>query len=649
MTRPRKRYLSGNKGSEGPTNFLFFDTESWQPKETKKDTEEELYLRLWVACTARREGNEWTRVHYHRGHTPNEFYKLVEKQCDWKRPLWCFAHNLGHDLTQLQFWDALEKKRFTPGPIQRPPSPTTGKERAPWRGRMVLEGRPTFLVLRNPYGLTKWIDTGNYWPHKLAAIGETYQLEKLDMPAWDANEEEWFVYCQRDVDVCRVAVCSLMDFWLREDCGVFRMTAPSLALQNFQHTCDCRSANGDKVNLVLEDDSPSRPIERASYYGGRVEPLFIGKMKGPIHHLDCNMLYPSVMVGNLFPRRRTKSMRQCSPKELLNAMACWGAIADVSIDSGFSERSYPYKPDGIQLHAAGRYWTTLAGPELHRALVAGDVKAVGEAWLYSLAPLFDGWARQWINRRLQTRRDNKPAEEEFCKLILNSLSGKFAQRGDWWTDTIALLPMQGWGYRCIINDLDHTVDEYRFVGGHVQVFSTGNEPAHAFPALSAYVTSYAREYMRRIITALPEETVLYTATDSLVVTQQGYEVLDALELVKSDEIGAFKHLGTYDDCEIVGPNWYRLGDRWTVSGLAGKAYIGPTGKRLVKIWDSLPTIISQRPTGCNRIRTIELMDSVPTVKNAPGRNGWRKPFQIGPDSEWSDRPPRFRSPIDATH
>jgi hypothetical protein len=640
--RPRRRYLKGNAGTEGPTSLLFFDSESYEPEPVPGRPRREMTLRLWVAAYVRREGDTFREPIYHRGRTAKAFWDLVDRLSDWRRPLWAFAHNLGHDLTQLRFWDELETWRYTAGPVERPADPDTNRPRPPWRGRLCLEGRPTFLVVRGRRGTLKLVDTGNYWPTALARVGERAQLPKIQMPAWDAPDSEWDTYCQRDVDICRFAVCDLMGRWLKEDRGVFQMTAPSLAFHHFQHTCPVRAKDGQAVGIVLEDDSPARACERGAYMGGRIEPFFVGTHPGPIFHLDCNSLYPSVMRDELFPRARVRRLLETTPDRLAGFMEAYGAAADVRIATGPSSETYPVKCDGVQVHACGSFWTTLCGPELRRALAAGHVDRVGECHLYSMAPLFRDWCDRWLDRLARAKAAGDQGEAEFVKLVVTSLPGKFGQKGDWWVDAPERGPRKGWGLTWRLDPVRGISQQYRYVAGHVQKKLSGNEPPNAFPIIAAYVTSYARERMRDAFAILPPDSLLYTGTDSIITTQPGFSALDGAGLVHATEFGKYRQDGVYDEIEICGPNWYREDNRWIISGLHGRSYVAPDGRVLCDVWDHLPDLMQRNPDGRCGITTLELKGRKPTHKNEPGPNGFRVPKRFSGDDDFTDRPPRLR-------
>lgn len=642
--RPRKRFQKANDGTEGPTSLLFFDTESQCPPEGEAAPVRTYRLRFWCAAYVRREGAAWREPVYHQGEDSASFWSMVDSYCQWKKPLWLFAHNIGFDLTELDFWDELEKYRYTAGPIFHPTDDPDEKPKVKWRGRLFVEGRPTFLVVKGNRGLVKMVDTGNYWPSSLAAIGDRAGLPKLPMPAWSAPAADWFQYCRRDVDVCRVAVCDLIDRWLKEDCGVFQMTAPALAMHNYQHTNQCTDAQGNTVRVLLEDDSPARPLERASYLGGRVEPFFLGRYGRPTVHLDCNSLYGHVMARELFPFKRVRQLFRPTVHDLERFAAAYGVIAAVTINTKASSETYPLKRHGVQLHACGRFPTALAGPELLRALRNGHVESVAEAHLYSLAALFRGWVDKWMQRKEECRAAGDDGGAEFAKLIYTSLPGKYGQRGDWWVDHPARRRSGAWGLSFVVDLRFKSTSIFRYVAGHCQKKTPGEEPASAFPAISAYVTSYAREHMRRAFSVLPYRSLLYTATDSIICTLPGLRALEASGLVHPTRPGDFRVKDRHGDVEILGPNWYRADAKWVCAGLWGKAKLQANGTWTCEVWDQLGSLVQSNPKGAVHVRTVTLDRIQPTKKGNVDEKGWMTPYRFSGDEDFTDRSPRPQYP-----
>ncbi len=642
--KPSIRYLSGNAGTETPSQLLFFDAESHRETSPTDPDCHRLWLRLWCAISVRLENGLPTRRTLHSGRTADEFHSMVGGLASPDRPVWAFAHNLGFDLSQLCFWRALDDGAYTIGPVSGGVSSRTGKPLKPWTGRLCLEARPTFCVVRMEHGKVRFIDTGNYWPTRLYDIGRDHGIPKMPMPDWAEDDDAWFEYCENDCRVLEVAVINLLQQWRSEKCGVFKMTAPGLAFTHFRHTCHQRAGKRDSLPILLEDDSPSRPAEREAYYGGRIEPFFVGVVPEPVWHVDVNSLYPSVMRDNRYPVQRVDSVSQIGPRELLRKMSTYGAVARVRISS--PDDTYTVRRDGVQFHCRGEFDTTLCGPELYRSLRRGHVAEVREAHLYRMMDLFSRWVDYWYGKKLKAkaRGEAGAGELEFVNLILKSLSGKFGQLGDYWQDRPDVYPRGRWGHFLRSAEVDGGPVMWRGVAGKSQCKVPGAEPPDAFPVISAYITAYAREHMRTVISSLPARSALYMATDSLIVTRAGYDTMLADGRIDPLALGRFKVLAEESDCEIRGPNYYRIGDKWVRSGLWAKARHEKGRGWVADCWQQLPGIVGSKPDGSVMVRTVDLDESQVTPKGTILPDGWVVPFFLHPDGSFGGLTPKRREP-----
>jgi DNA polymerase type B, organellar and viral len=637
---PRVRYLKRNAGTEAPTALFFFDCETVYEPFRPGRSEEVHELRLWTACYVRREGTTYRDPVWHRGETAAEFWDLVEGYHDRKRPLWAFSHNVGVDLTWLKFWDELERGRWTAGPCARGVSRTTGLPLSPWRGRLCLESRPTFLVVRHRAGLLKIVDTVNFWAGSLAELGEKIGRPKWRIDFQKCTPDELYAYCQNDTDVIRHAVCELVAWWVKEDCGTFQFTAPMLAMTNWRHTCTQTAKGGETTSVRLEQDSPARKAERECGMGGWVEPFYLGYYREPVVHLDCNSLYPYLMLSGLFPRARVESHNGMNLSHLAGALEARGGVAGVLVDTRRSGATYPIVDDGTQVHATGNFFAWLAGPELARAVRSGHVTEVFEAHLYSVAPLFADWAATWLSRRAAARAAGDRSRGEFCNLILHALGGKWAQKGDVWVDCTDGPVRRGWGQSATFDHDKKRGVRWRWVAGHTQRKIPGDEPVNAFPAIWAFLTAMGREFMKDLFARMPYRSVLYTNTDSIICTLAGFRWLKGAGLVHPTEPGKFKVLGRYPSCRINGPNWYRLGKKWTRGGFWGKAKRNRQGGYYADVWQNMGSLVNANPNGQVKVHRQELESLQATVKNDADTDGWRRPYRYTPVDGMCDPAPR---------
>jgi hypothetical protein len=634
------RFLQRNEGTETPSNLIFVDTESRIEDIEGSKGKKRLTLRLWVAIRVRIEKERITRRVVRHGKTQDEFWRFVDDVSDVHRTTWIFAHNLAFDCTQLGFWQRLDVGWFGIQPIYATKDGPDGTKRITWMGKLCLDVRPCFMSVRNGRKTYRLVDTCNYWPKRLYEIGEDLGLEKLSLPVQSDSESVWLQYCTRDAQIIEAAVCNLLGNWRRERCGVFQMTAPMLAMTNFRHICDIRTPEGNALDILCEPNHKSHELEREAYFGGRTTCYFVGEVRGRIYHVDVNSLYPAMMREHLFPRRFIRY--ECDPKisDVRAGLRIFGVVARCLINS--QKETYPVRIDGKQHHCTGIFWASLCGPELQRALETNSVERISLVQYYSVAPLFRKWVDYWYGKKLEASvsRSNRRGDYEFAKLILNSLSGKWAQHGRHWQDAIGEYPLVRWGG---YHEYDVATKRYikcRGVGGNKQFLTEGSEPAHAFPLISAYITAYAREFMYAIIRSLPLGSVYYMATDSLILDEQGYHSLQYEGLVSDTELGKFKLCGVYDTCRIHGPNWYQLNGKTVATGLLGKAIAARKGTGKVDVWEQVPSIIGKGPVDEVIVTETDIPAIVPSFRGIVGDDGYWNPYRITMDPDFSDKPPK---------
>lgn len=634
------RYLKRNQGTEAPSNMIFFDTESWIRPLEGKIKGSSLSLRLWTAIRVRLEKGKITRRKVAYGYDSESFWQFVFAHSDTQRTTWIFAHNLSHDLTQVRFWHKLDDQTFTVQPIYSKSKRTDGSFAKSWQGKLCLDMHPTFMQIRSGRRKFKLVDTCNYWPKSLLLIGKGFGLEKGSLPTVVNSDQFWLEYCIRDSEVIEKAITEMVITWTKENCGVFQMTAPSLAMTNFRHSCDVLTPNGASVDIVPTGGTVATALERECYFGGRFQAFYIGERWGKFYQIDCNSLYPFVMRNHNYPRRFMFYEERPNVERIKLATDAYGMCARVFINSRYS--TFPVRIDGRQYHCNGKFWTSLCGPELERAIRTCSVDSLSTVQFYSIAPIFRSWVDYWYQRKVRASRhfDNRPGDYEFSKLILNSLSGKFAQNTIRWTDRIDKIPVVRWGGYVASESGEASYSRFRGVGGNCQELTKEGEPEHAFPAISAYITAYAREYMRDVICVAGDRNVYYMATDSLIVNDIGLTNLQNEGYIHPYELGKFKIEREASYVSICGSNNYTFGETKTLSGPIAKARTDPDGILRADLWDQLPNIIATGPRDDILIRETTLMPSSADNKGIIGEDGWWNPYRITDDIYFTDRPRR---------
>jgi len=630
----RRHYIPANASSEIPSNMLFVDTESFVHQSDRDHSE--LTLRLWAAQSVRLEGTLVKSNRFYDDKTSEQFWTLVDEQVQPKKPLWILAHNARFDMRQLQLW-----KQFDAGRLHY-----TSRLDSKRHSIMAIDSRPWFIRCEHKSGATVWIvDTMNYWHCSLKELGDMISLPKLTCDVIDATEKQILTYCERDVAIIKKAFVELVCDWQLRNLGNFRTSAAGLSLQNFRHWhCDARAKqiNGRlRYNILADPESPEMDFERDGYMGGRIEAFYYGCMERPIYHLDVRSMYPSVMRNGYYPIERVATLTEPEIADLIKMMPARGVMAEVLIDSPHD--TYPVRYKKRQHHAYGRFWTILCGRELERACLTGDAVRCNKAVIYRTAPLFKQWVDHWYDLRVESDRIGNQSLSVLSKLILNSLHGKFGQRGVKWQDAKIDPPFIKTGERMRWGTfIDHCYEtnlstQCRVIDGNVMIQEEGTPPDHAFPAISAMISADVRERLRELIEICPEQSVLYTAVDSLIVTEEGYKALLLAGELALNTLGKLRVLGEHKEVEIRSQGCYRLDESWTASGLWGRAEMDYRGAWTAQSWD-YNDVFNFDDSGVVYVNRISVNAPRANPKGEMLLDGWMRPYCLGQKKKSDELP-----------
>ena len=629
-------YIRRNVRTCTPTSCLFVDTETTGiPIEGNPNATLQV-LRLWCARHVRLEKGKVRGSMSAQGTTCEQFWALVETLLSERRPLWLFAHNLGFDLTVLRFWEKLDDDTFSfLQMLAGEKSHRGNRDARRWSGFAVLDDPPTIIEcrLRDTKKVLICNDTYNYFRCSVSALGESIGVPKLPMPDDIEPIGYWFAYCSQDVKVIETAIVKLMQFVQKHDLGMWRYTAPAQSMSAYRHRFMHKP-------ILVHGNADALQLEREAYYGGRLECKFIGCVIteqqaggwffdgrdnptiptriGPVYVLDVQSCYPAMMLWHIYPR--AIGDYYISPK--ISDLLCWldkyCAIARVEIET--TTEPYPYRCEGKTILAIGRYVTSLCGPELKTALDHGNIRCVGAVALYQYADLFSEYISFFWNLRTQAKKDGNKVQETWCKLMLNSLSGKFGQRARKWEDTDDVPAKMPWGLWSQTNTITGESHRYRSLAWAVQEEQDAGESIDSCPAISAYITSYAREYMRELLKTAGQENVYYVDTDCLHCNELGYSRLNSAGKIRDGDLGMLRLVGTYDTAEYRGLKDYTLGDTRCIAGIRANAEQVSNGQWRQDKFQKLRSILSGQPPAGVRVERV-------TIDRRIGLD----PLRIGPD------------------
>lgn len=639
------RYLTPNDDVSLPGTVIFLDTESTPSPDQLQPRRQLHRFKLGVAIAGRIENGVMTRRKVLRFRDRSEFWPWVNYVRKHGAPVWLFAHNLGFDLTMLNFWGDMGRGEFRinhkwSGDIRRIRTEKIrrklGKTKA---GLLVTEDPPTCIMCWAKAG---WkivaLDSLNYFELPLAKLGNMVGIDKLAMPPHDASWDAWFDYCQRDCEILESALLRYIAFCCKQELGRFAFTLAGQSLAAFRHRWMMEQPE-------LPDDQERRDFERSSLYTGRLDAFWVGgardgwqKFRGEklyqqdifskppaeqFHLVDVNSFYGAVMMEQPVPLRCIESALpgeydKCPATELDET-----CIARVMIET--DSESFPIRTDEGSYFATGRFVTTLAGPELKRAIETDSISQT-YAWMrYELGPLFRDYAAGIWKETESALSSGDSVLAYVGKQMLARLSGKFSQRIGAWQNCPESTAVEPWSEWVTVSATTGKSTRYRAIGYDVQVRGEPEDVPNSFPALHAWITSAGREWLLELIRVAGASRVYYCSTDSLIVDDTGLARLDARGMLHPTAIGFLKIQKSSPILEIRGPHHYRIGDKVVIAGKdrSGKM----TGRDTYSIarFQSLQETLGRK--GPDTIQVDEMEFHIPNrlVRGKIQPGGWVRP------------------------
>ncbi|MEM2860256.1 MAG: DNA polymerase, partial [Candidatus Bathyarchaeia archaeon] len=277
---------------------------------------------------------------------------------------------------------------------------------------------------------------------------------------------------------------------------------------------------------------------------------------------DVNSLYPFVMREYEYPVRLVNFTRNISLQALQYAMKRYYVIAKVRLKT--EDELFPTRLNNRLCYVRGDFITTLHHAELVRALEANAVVEVKEAAFFRKGKIFCDYVDYFYSRRIEAKDKGNDDLAYIYKLLLNSLYGKFGQKGyrrkvekicD--SDAISVEEM-------ISLDTRKMRQVINWFGTLIYEEEEG-ESYNSAPSISGAVTAYGREYLLKLIKKAGLEHVFYVDTDSLIVDEIGYENLK--EMIDNRQLGKLKVEGVGDYLVIRNLKDYTLGNKQKIKGV----------------------------------------------------------------------------------
>lgn len=578
MRQAPVHYLRQNEAEWTPAACIFLDTETQVIPGTEPQV---LALKLWCATfTDRRNANSRKPATVTgRGHTAAELAAWVDARTAGQRAVWCFAHNLGFDLTSTRLPIALQRRGWVPTDFAL----TTD---TPW------------LRMSKGSKVLTFTDSMSWLPRALADIGAMVAIPKPPLPAEADDEADWWARCEGDVAILAAAMGQLMDWWDANRLGHWSITGNSCGFNAMRHKMPAKS-------MTIDPDPVKAEWERAAVYGGRRETMRITSWDdAPVAEVDFTGAYPTVAANLVLPAKRLAPFASLDVDDIRLRSPNLGVIADVVVETDVPR--WPLRtPRGV-LYPTGVFATRLAGPDITEARTLGRLRSVGAGFTYTLGPALMPWARWVLDIIAGVTPDTPEVARVAAKHWSRSVIGKMAARApvttrlgpaihhDWHIE-------HGW-------DAEHNAPGTLIdFAGRRWWSSKHGTPDNCFPAVLAWVESTVRVALGRAIDTLGRAAVLACDTDGMTVDARHLPPDDLGDRPIMDLYVSDRHLmqraidranertvplslrikAEHRSGQILGPQHVIYGGERRFAGLSRKAHDLGGGRFIVRQWPGL--------------------------------------------------------------
>jgi hypothetical protein len=308
---------------------------------------------------------------------------------------------------------------------------------------------------------------------------------------------------------------------------------------------------------------------------------------------------------------------------MIQYLSRYSVIARVTLS--LDSPAFVSKVNGHICYPVGRFETVLTTNELTYALQQGWLESVSEFSWYRKASLFESYIDRFYSLRMGYKLDGNTGFETICKLLINSLYGKFGQTGIRQTIIGSSAYDEIW-HMPVINEQTGVVGYRTSLGGVVYEDQPGGESYHAIPAIAAHVTANARLYLYSLMMKSGRENVFYVDTDSLIVNREGYERL-AGDVV-SNELGKLKIEQASSWIVINAPKDYEMEGRRKIKGIRENAVELSPGVFEQEQWIKLAGLIRQGFQRGYTSKTIVKHQQRLIYSGVVGDDGGIDPFEL---------------------
>lgn len=491
-----------------PRHFIFFDTETTQNVNSDKSIQQSLKMG-WACYYQRPYGRHRETVEWFYFEDSVTFWQFVYRHTESKQRLWIIARNIVFDFTVVKGWDFLRREGYKLKFFHN-------------------NGVSVIVTVHKGNRTIIFLDSMNWFTESLAETGRRVGIPKLNIDFDTCTQQELSIYCRNDVLIefenFKRFIAFLESNVISRLCYTKASTAMAAYLLRHYHT-----------PIYIHNNAEAIKLERESYKGGRCECFYIGDLGHEKYYIvDVNSIYPFVMRNNTYPVKYREISHKVSVENLLSLCENSCVVAKVRIET--DEAVYALKQNRT-IFPIGTFETTLTTPELKYALEHNHIKAVFDVVTYEQASIFTSY----VDTMYRLRRDFASAGvseyEKLCKVLLNSLYGKFGQKAENWVK-IGDTPDEPDREELIFYNNPRRVMRLRYLLGELFELKSYSEAFNSFPAIAAHVTAYGRMYLWFLMLIAGVGNYFYCDTDSLIVNEVG--LCNLASLMNDTQLGKLK-------------------------------------------------------------------------------------------------------------
>jgi len=421
------------------------------------------------------------------------------------------------------------------------------------------------------YTLHIW-DTMNYVPQKLEKIGISIGFPKLNIDFDKVSDKELERYCKRDTLIIYKYIKKLIEFLEVNNLSRLKATSGSLSFNTFRH----KFYNPKKKNkrIYIHDWKRAIKLERESYRGG-ITDCFNLNEHNDLYKLDINSQYPSIMKEKRLPIKLIAYLHEGLHSNIflrkvynIAKRKKYGIIAKVSIQlkepntyilNNF--RDINFKKSVFAIYD-NDYKITLCLPELEFVEKYGKIIKIHEINIYKMKKIFKKFVKFFYNLKVKYKKSGNLINEQFCKLMLNTQYGKWAQRVIEYKELkindsfmkeyyeiikLMILKMRNnipnFSFNndiCYLGTIVNQCELYIVNGKLFSMKQTLRNSKDSFVAISSFITSHSRMLLIKYIKIANRKNIWYCDTDSLFCNQKGYDNLNNIQYINEFKLGKLK-------------------------------------------------------------------------------------------------------------